>query len=177
MERGTVMSHRQWFRRTRVVTIVALAFSLGLLGACRRSEEAPKPAPQAPAPKAPAPQAPAGDAAAPAPVVFKVVRIDLGKAVDADKRVGQPTSTFKPNDTIYASVLSEGVSPSVALAARWTYEDGQLVNESTQTIATTGPAATEFHIAKPDGWPAGNYKFELAANGQTAGSLQFSVVE
>jgi len=29
------------------------------------------------------------------------------------------------------------------------------VNEETRDIAPNGPAATEFHIAKPSGWPAG----------------------
>ena len=149
--------------RTASLSLFLLSFAL-IVG-CSKSEEPPKPAPPAAPPQA----------AAPAP--FKVVRIDLGTAVGADKRVAAPTTTFKPGDTIYASVLTDGASPKVSLAARWTYGDGQLVNESTQTIAPTGPAATEFHIAKADGWPAGNYTLELAANGEKAGTVPFTVVE
>ena len=141
---------------------LTLCFVVSLLCACQKSEE-PKPAvvPAPPAPQAGAP--------------FTVVRIDLGSAVGADKKVSAPTTAFKPADTIYASILSEGAAPSVTLGARWTYGDGQLVSESSQTIAPSGPAATEFHIAKPDGWPAGTYKIEVAANGKPAGTREFTV--
>ena len=125
------------------LNVLAFCLVATLFGACSKPEEAPKPAPQAAAPQAQPP--------------FHVIRVDLGNAVGADKRVVAPSVTFKPSDTIYASILSEGVAPSAALAVRWTFEDGQVVNESTQTIAPNGPAATEFHIAKADGWPAGKY--------------------
>ncbi len=88
-----------------------------------------------------------------------------------------PGVSFKPTDTIYASISSEGAAANVSLSARWTFEDGQLVNEATQTIAPTGPAVTEFHIAKPDGWPAGKYKLEVSANGKPAGAAQFTVTD
>lgn len=146
-----------------------LAFSLGLATtlACRREEAA--------APAAPAPQA--APSAAPAVVPFQISRIDLGNALDANKQVPSPTTVFKPGDTIYASIVSEGASPSVTLVARWTFEDGQPVSEGSQRIAPTGPAATEFHISKPDGWPAGKYQVEVVANGTSAGVRSFEVRE
>lgn len=144
----------------RAGSALALCLLLSLLLGCRKSEE-----PQA--------AAPAGAPAAP----FRVTSIDLGKAVGSDKKVSAPATAFKPGDTIYASIVSDGASPSVKLAVRWTYEDGQTVNESAQTIAPTGPAATEFHIAKPDGWPAGKYKVEVAANDAPAGSREFTVTQ
>ena len=73
------------------------------------------------------------------------------------------------------SVASEGSATTVTLTARWTYEDGQLVNESSETLAPSGPAVTEFHIEKPSGWPAGKYKVEIAANGAPAGAREFEV--
>ncbi|MGH7788648.1 MAG: hypothetical protein ACRERC_17385 [Candidatus Binatia bacterium] len=144
--------------RLALCTAVALLFA-----ACSKPEE-PKPAAAPPPPPAAA-----------APVAFKVTSIDLGSAIGPDKKVSAPATAFKPGDTIFASVVTDGTAPSVILAVRWTYEDGQLVNESSQTIAPTGPAATEFHIAKPDGWPAGKYKVDLAANGVPAGSREFTV--
>jgi hypothetical protein len=72
-------------------------------------------------------------------------------------------------------VVTEGASPSVALKVRWMYEDGQLVNESAQTIAPTGPSATGFHIAKPSGWPTGKYKVEISTNGAVATAKEFVV--
>ena len=146
----------------RAGSALMLCCAVSLLFACKKSEEAKPAVPAA---------APAQQAAAP----FQVIRIDLGTAVGADKKVGAPTTTFKPADTIYASILSEGAAPSVTLTARWTYGEGQLVNESSQTIVPSGPAATEFHIAKPDGWPAGTYKIEVAANGKSAGTREFTV--
>src|SRR5215475_4366155 len=150
--------------------VLTLCLALGLLGACKKTEEPAKPAPAPPAPQA---QAPAPQAQA----AFHVTRIDLGNAIGADKKVTAPGAVFKPGDTIYASIVSEGVAPAASLAARWTFEDGQLVDEATQNIAPTGPTVTEFHIAKADGWPAGKYKLEVSANGKPAGTLQFSVAD
>jgi hypothetical protein len=61
------------------------------------------------------------------------------------------------------------------LAAKWTYQDGQTVNESSQSIAPTGPAATAFQVAKPDGFPAGKYKVEITKDGVSAGTREFEV--
>jgi hypothetical protein len=104
-----------------------------------------------------------------------VTAIELGKQIGADKRVTQQMMSFAPTDTIYASVVTNGTSPSATLTARWTYQDGQVVTESTQTIAPTGPAATEFHISKPGGWPAGTYKIEVSLNGRSTGTKEFEV--
>jgi hypothetical protein len=134
--------------------------------ACRQAEQTPTTTPP-----------PAPPVAAPSPAVapFRVSGIELGKAVGADKRVTTPSSSFAPSDTIYASVVTEGASSGVTLVARWTYQDGQLVNEETQSIAPTGAAVTEFHIAKPDGWPSGGYQVEVIANGASAGKRAFQV--
>lgn len=137
------------------LAILATCVMLAQLSACTRAEEAP----------------------APAPVAFHVTRVDVGNAIGTDKKVTAPSVAFKPNDTIYASIATEGAASNVALAARWTFEDGQLVNESTQNIAPTGPAVTEFHIAKPDGLPPGKYKLEVSANSKPAGAVQFTVTD
>ena len=50
---------------------------------------------------------------------------------------------------------NRGRRNTAEVKAHWTYQDGQVVNESTQTIAPTGDAKTEFHISKPEGWPPG----------------------
>jgi hypothetical protein len=141
-----------------------IAFFLAVvlvLFACGRSETSTPPV------SAPAP------AAAPEPA--RVSAIDLGSAIGADKRVTAPAAAFAPGDTIYASIATEGSSPSLTLSARWTYEDGQLVSESSETIAPSGPANTEFHITKPDGFPAGRYRLEISANGAVAGARDFEV--
>lgn len=105
----------------------------------------------------------------------EVTEVTLGKAVGADKAVSEATTTFEPTDTIYVSVRTEGTSPSATLAARWTFEDGQVVDESSQTIAPTGPEVTEFHISKPDGWPAGTYEVAISLDGQPVENQSFTV--
>lgn len=107
----------------------------------------------------------------------RVSQIDIGRSLAADKTINANTESFKPNDTIYASVATEGTAAAPAtLKARWTYQDGQVVDESTQRIAPAGNARTEFHISKPDGWPPGKYKLEVLLNGSSAGTRDIEVV-
>lgn len=108
-------------------------------------------------------------------VAFKVTSVDLGKGIMADKMVANSTDDFSPRDTVYVSVATEGTSPGAAIKAKWTFEDGQVVEETTQTVAPTGPARTEFHVFKPSGWPAGKYKVEITVDGALAGSKEFEV--
>jgi len=105
----------------------------------------------------------------------RVTDVTLGRSVGGDKAIIDRTDTFKPNDTIYASVATEGSGPSVTLRARWSFEDGQLVDESTRAIAPNNRERTEFHISKPDGWPAGKYKLEVFLNDQPAETKSFDV--
>jgi hypothetical protein len=95
--------------------------------------------------------------------------------VGADKHVTEKVDTFAPTDTIYASIRTTGSSSGATLKTRWSYEDGQIVDESEQAIAPTGDAATEFHIAKADGWPEGNYKLEVFLNGAPVRTKEFTV--
>lgn len=148
-------------RRSLVVAVGILA---AMMPGCKKST--PAPAEEASAPAA---------QSAPAAAEFKVSDIVLGRGLGADKRVADATTTFKPKDTIYVSVATEGAAPSKTITAKWTYEDGQVVEEGTESIAPTGPAVTEFHIAKPSGWPAGKYKVEIAVDGAPAGSKDFEV--
>jgi large exoprotein involved in heme utilization and adhesion len=111
-----------------------------------------------------------------APAAVKVTRIDVGRSVAADKTIAEKTASFRPADTFHVSVATDGSGPSATLTARWTYEDGQVVDESRQSISPTGSATvTEFHLSKPDGWPAGAYKVEVLLNGSSAGTREFTV--
>ena len=111
------------------------------------------------------------------PQMLQVTSVDLGKSIGGDKRVNDNATTddFAPNETIYASVATEGTGENATLTARWTYQDGQVVDETSQTISPTGPSITEFHISKPDGFPKGDYKVEILLNGQSVQSKDFEV--
>lgn len=123
------------------------------------------------------PAAPAPGAAPPvsAPAPFRVGSIELGNRIGADKRVLAAAESFAPGDTIYASIATQGEAQRVVLAARWSYEDGQTVAESSETVASLGPTVVEFHVAKPDGLPAGRYRVDVTANGEPAGTREFQV--
>ena len=153
-------------KRTRLLILGVACVAVPIaLSACKRAETPPPPPPAA----APAPTA------APAPAPFRVGTVDVGNAIGADKRVTTPSTTLAPGDTIYASVATTGAAPSVTLVARWTYGDGQIVTEQNQLIAPTGPANSEFHISKPDGWPVGSYKVDILADGAPVASKTFEV--
>lgn len=115
------------------------------------------------------------DVETPAAQAFQFVDAELGRAVGGDRRITDATDDFGPNDTIYVSVETEGTASSASLVARWTYEDGQEVDRSEATISPRGREHTEFHISKPDGWPAGGYQVEISLDGRTVEVLDFEV--
>lgn len=110
-----------------------------------------------------------------APAGVKVTDIDVGRSIAADKTIADETDSFRPTDTFYVAVKTEGSASSATISVRWTYQDGQLVDESRQTIAPSGAAVTEFHVSKPEGWPAGAYKVEVQLDGVSAGAKDFKV--
>lgn len=105
----------------------------------------------------------------------RVTDVTLGRSVGGDKAITDRTDTFRPNDTIYASVATDGSANSATLRARWTFEDGQVVDDSTRTIAPNNRERTEFHISKPTGWPAGKYKVEVSLDNQSVETKNFEV--
>ena len=151
-------------RHIRSSATAALA-ALALAAACKK----------APAPPAETP--PAAPAPAPAPEP-RVSEIQVGRALGPDKRVLSPLATFGPKDTIFASVVTENAAAGARLAAKWTFQTGQIVDTTTQPVAATSTgqvAVTEFHIVKPSGWPAGKYSVEISLDGKPSGSAQFDV--
>jgi hypothetical protein len=111
-----------------------------------------------------------------APVAgVEVTEVRLGRSVTPDRRVAAEADRFGTQDTIYASVATQGSANNVTLTARWTYQDGQVVDERRETISPTGPANTVFHLANPGGWPTGDYRLEVLVNDRSAESRPFSV--
>lgn len=109
------------------------------------------------------------------PAAFKVSDVELGKSLNTDKTIKDNTDDFGVRDTIYASVKTEGSVTGATLVARWTFEDGQVVEEQTQTINATGDAITEFHISKATAWPKGNYKLSILLNGTEVETEDFEI--
>ena len=113
---------------------------------------------------------------APMTTGFRVTEMDLGRSVGADNKINDDTDDFKPSDTIYAVVTTDGASNGASLVARWTFQDGQLVEEQTQVVNSAGGnALTQFRLNKPSGWPVGKYKVSIMMNGNEVESEEFEV--
>ena len=152
-----------FIRRSSVTT---LALTLIVLGACGKKNSNTDTTAQT-----------SGGAIAPASnsSSVRVADVNLGRGVSADKHVANQSDSFTARDTIYASIHTTGSAPSTNLTARWTFQDGQVVDERTETISPNGDAYTEFHVAKPSGWPAGKYTLHVLVNGQETQTKDFTV--
>jgi hypothetical protein len=105
----------------------------------------------------------------------QVTDVKVGRALGSDRRLTDETDEFRPTDVIYAVVETRGTGPNTALQARWTFEDGQVVDESSRNISAAGEDVTEFHISKPSGWPKGKYTVQILLNGSPVESEDFQV--
>lgn len=147
--------------------------SILVLAACGKQEDtAPE---QAAANAAPAaeealpeePPMPGGD--------FRVVAVELGTALDEDGRVAAPRDVFAPGDTIHAAVVGVGTSPGLTLSARWTTADGTEVAKAGQSLVPEAPTVASFTVSKPDPWPTGAYRVEVAINDRVVETRAFEV--
>ena len=148
-------------RSLRAFSVVA--FAVVALGACSKDKN-----------ESAGDVTPGAGATTPVTPTVAVTDVDLGRAI-SDKRVSDKTDDFKGTDTVYASVHTTGTASAATLMARWTFEDGQIVDESSQSIAPSGDAYTEFHISKPGGLPKGKYKVEVFLDNKSAGTKNFEV--
>ena len=151
----------------RMNLALALVLAAAVFSAACKKQEPPAPAPT------PVPVEPTA-VPTPAPAVT-ISDVSLGKSLGPDKKVAAAADTFKPKDTIFAVVSTNGSAASSTIHVKWTYQDGQTVKEDSRTIAPTGPATTEFSIQKPSGWPKGEYKVEASADGGPATTKSFKV--
>ena len=148
--------------------MLALALALGATAACNRDaandtasgDVAP------PSTAAPAPAAANGE--------LNVSEARLGRTLDANGRVTDDIDDFGVRDTIRLSVGTEGAAQNATITARWMFGD-QLVDSTSQTVSPTGTAYTNFFIAKPDAWPAGDYRVVILVNGREVRTEDFDV--
>ena len=159
----------------RQLVAASLVATLALAG-CKKKDEAAVPVD--PAPPVLTPSTPPTSTTAPAANV-SVNSVDLGNAIGDDMRVPSPSVSFARTDTIHASVSTTTSDPMASVAgslgARWSYQDGQVVNEERQDVMFNGDGATVFQVSKPDGWPAGSYKLEISLNGNVVQTRDFTI--
>ena len=174
-------------KKTRQTLILAVSLAAALaLSACGKKDEsaaqAPSTEPTAAQPMSPAPSStagigntagmtPSGDTSA---MAVSFGSVELGSTVDAGNKIAASGTSFAPKDNVYASVETNGTGTGT-LAAKWSYQDGQVVHEDSKTLNATGTETTAFMINKPSGLPTGNYKVEISLNGKQVASKDFSV--
>jgi hypothetical protein len=143
-----------------LLTSACFALALTTLGCRERADEASTTT------------AGGGVAAAPA---NQVAEVDLGKGLQSDKSIRDETDEFAQRDTVFASVRTTGAADNATITARWTFQDGQVVDERPETISPTGDAFTTFFIAQPGGLPKGRYTLSILVNGTEAQKKEFEV--
>ena len=104
---------------------------------------------------------------------LKVETIQLGRGLNPDNSVSGHTTSFKPLDTMYVSVLTPDKGRG-KIGVRWTYE-GRVVGEPSKDVVYRDAAATEFHIQNSSGFPPGNYSVEVFLDGQSVGKRDYRV--
>jgi hypothetical protein len=113
----------------------------------------------------------AGTAGCRAPLQFGTLQV--GRSVNGDHTVAVHTTRFKPDETIYASVLTDQTGAST-ITARWSYA-GKIVSETEKKVSYQGAGVTEFEFQSADGFFEGDYKVEILFDGQPVASRDFRV--
>jgi hypothetical protein len=96
---------------------------------------------------------------------LRVTTLQTGRSLNSDKSVGNHTTRFKPDDTMFVSVLTDGPGAGT-ITARWRYA-GRLVSEEAREVSYRDHAATEFHIQNSSGFPPGEYSVEILVDGNS----------
>ena len=104
---------------------------------------------------------------------LSVTAIQLGRSLNSDGTVSGFTTTFKPDDSIYLSVLTGGAGTGT-IRVRWKYGE-RVIDEPKKQVSYHQAAATDFRLQSPGGFPAGDYTAEVFVNDQSAGTRAFRV--
>jgi hypothetical protein len=151
---------------------IALPIALVALAACGKQTPAPAPESAAPA-KARAVAVPAA-ARTPAGST-RVDQLIVGNAINADGKLIVPAGGFSAKDVIHARAMVTTTAPDVVVNLRWKYQDGQIVTDGAQTIATPGTNKIDNDLTKASGWPAGNYTLDVVSGNKTLSTAKFEV--
>jgi len=104
---------------------------------------------------------------------LRVTGIELGRSVNADSSISNPTTTFSPRDTVYLSVSTAGVGSAV-ISVKWMYGE-RLVDEPKKKVSYRDLASTDFSLQSLSGFPPGDYRAEVFVDGQPVGTKTFRV--
>ena len=89
--------------------------------------------------------------------------------------MAEPTTTFKPNETIYVSALNPARGDGT-IRVKW-YYGTQLLSDREKRVSFKGAGATEFNLQSAGNFPPGDYSVEVEVDGQSVGKRNFTVTK
>lgn len=102
-----------------------------------------------------------------------VETIQTGRAMNSDGSVSSHTSTFRPADTMYVSVLTDEPGAGT-ITVRWTYA-GSVIHELSRQVSYYGQAATGFRFEAADAFPPGEYVIDVLVDGEVVDTRRVRV--
>ena len=94
-----------------------------------------------------------------------VTTIQTGRSLNSDNSVAAHVTSFRPTDTMYVSVLTEGRGAGT-IVVRWSLA-GRQVHEVTKRVSYNDQAATDFRFQAADGFPVGEYGIDVLVDGKS----------
>jgi TRAP-type C4-dicarboxylate transport system substrate-binding protein len=104
---------------------------------------------------------------------LQVETLQLGRSLNADNSVADPTTTFKPNETVYVSALNAERGDGT-IRVKW-YYGTQLLSDREKQVSFKGAGATEFNLQSAGNFPPGDYSVEVEVNGASVGKRNFTI--
>jgi hypothetical protein len=99
--------------------------------------------------------------------------LQLGSKLNGDNTIATHTTRFKPDDRIFAAVLTDATGSST-ITVHWNY-NGMMVSEESRKVAYKGAGATAFEFKSASGFPVGDYKVDILVDDQSVASREFRV--
>jgi hypothetical protein len=161
---------------TRPACLLVAVLGLAACGGDEPRSPAPAGVPGSTAPRAAASPTPTTGPRPPAPRPdVKVLGIDVGAGITAEKTIAKPSTVFAPTDTVYVVVRTEGKTEFSRVSAHWKDPDGSVALMARQNIRGGGPTVTEFHYANPRGLAKGQWNVEIQLDDVPSGTTSFEI--
>jgi hypothetical protein len=96
-----------------------------------------------------------------------VTTIQTGKSLNSDDSIATHSTSFRPTDTMYVSVLT-GARGAGTITVRWKI-GGRVISEMTRDVSYNDQAATAFRFQAADAFPVGSYTIEVLLDGSPVG--------
>lgn len=112
------------------------------------------------------------------PPAPRVVSMEMGRHAGESLRITEAGTRFGPRDTVFLAVVTSNAASDSRLTARWTYQDGTVVDSSGQGVARstgTANAVTQFRVSRDKGWPIGDYTVDIWLNDLLVDTRKFVV--